>query len=103
MIPGYRDSERIVGRVVKVAVSDTQVRLCSACFTDFAIPVGASTSDIVGSHPLAVEPCDECGCVIGEEPKDEFQRWDETLDAIVRDDFAWPERPHDTALVGSKR
>jgi hypothetical protein len=98
MIPGYRDSARIVGRVVYLhprKFEGGRVLLCNACFADFAVPFNAETEDLGASHGYAAEPCDECGQTIGSEPANSDQEPDDYPD--------WPERPHDTALIGSKR
>ncbi len=96
MIPGHTDTERIVGRVISLELDVdrwSRVRLCSACYVNFALPVGAEDEAITASHPLAQERCDECGNTIGSKPvTDDFEYYG--------DDDAWPERPHDTALIG---
>jgi hypothetical protein len=114
MIPGYRDSERIVGRVVRLAGYDTKVLICQPCFVDFALPCEAQDAPIYASDPLAAEQCHVCRDVIrtaANEPGPCEQGARDAGEGVLRAfdwalrqiDNRWPERPHDTALMGNKR
>ena len=67
MIPGYRDSARIVGQMI-LTDHYADMRLCSACFATFALPVGSINKAIEDGAALSAEFCDECGETIGSEP-----------------------------------